>query len=146
MQFQELVKSVLAEYGPELVCIRIAELHHEEINEGHYVAMCALDTKLVPVVVDPPVVLDVQWDTEIAEDGTARRYPDVSSQEGEGLELSVWPEWAGFTVPQEPGMPPIDFVAACIWEMTFAGYEEHDVEELNALLSRRIAEYEMSQA
>lgn len=176
MNLQELTKSVLAEYGPELVVVRIAELHNEEVTEGYYVPLCALDTKLIPVVQSPPMTLKVEWVTEeFLDDFGGSRYIDVSGFNGKtwgeyddnwpaesaheparsGLEGCAWEEWAGFTVPQdmvelwefakvsglEPTIPPIDFVAACLWEMTFISFDEAEVAATMAEYSRSAEEF-----
>jgi len=156
MNYQQLVKSVLAEHGPELVCKRIAELHNEEIDEGHYVAMCALDTKLVPRAQEPPMTLHVRW---ITDEFNGHRYIDVFGVNGKrwadmgepgdpmadelvlwGLEMSPWEDWAGFTVPDHRAVPDIDFVAACVWVMSCFGHSPGAAEQTMAEIDLQLAD------
>ena len=156
MNLQELVRSVLREYGPELVAVRISDLHKEEIDEGHYVAMCALDTKLVPKAQEPPMTLHVRW---ITDQFDGYRYLDVSGVNGKrwadmdgpgdsmadelvlwGLEMSSWEEWAGFTVPDHRAVPAIDFVAACIWVMSCFGHSPGAAEQTMADVNLQLAD------
>lgn len=160
MNFQELVRSVLREYGPELVAVRISELHNEEIDEGHYIAMCALDTKLVPKAQEPPITLHVQW---ITDEFDGYRYLDVSGVNGKrwadmgepgdsmadelvlwGMEMSPWEDWAGCTVPDNRAVADIDFVAACVWEMSCFGHSPDAAEQTMAEVDLQLADIRSS--
>ncbi len=160
MQLQQLVKSVLTEHGPELVAVRMAELHDEEADERCYLPLCALDTKVVPEALDPPMTVKVEWYTEEYENEDGKiHYIDVSGYDGRtwgdvagenctkgnehelfrvGLEGCSWATWAGLEVDPliveiwefgkasglKPAVPPIDFVAACMWEMCVISNDE----------------------
>lgn len=56
------------------------------------------------------------------------------------LELSPWAEWLGWNVRISPGMPEAEFVAHCLWEMTFFGFEESRIEEQRRILMERADE------
>ena len=133
MNLQELARSVLAEYGPELVLVRLAELYNIEVNEAYHLPLFALD-KFVPVQSKKPMTVHVEW-VKDEDDGhswinvygtNGKTWSDAMLAEGTsadwdqaqwGVDTIPWAENAGLTVAERREVPDIDFVAACVWDM-----------------------------
>ena len=59
-----------------------------------------------------------------------------------GLCLRPWAEWLGMEIEQATldALPASQILAHCLWEMTFHGFEEWQVQEMSDELKRRVDE------
>ena len=138
MNLQDLARSVLRSYGgPELVVVRIAELNQEEVVEDYCIATYALGY-LTPQVKGSALTLDVQL---VIDGHTGETWTEVQGVEAGGEEWSLdicdWEEWAGFAVPEPLPISDIDFVAACVHNMSWLGHSPAAPREFRAELERR---------
>lgn len=93
----------------------------EDIDEQHYKKMYFNLLATEPTITDEKLVIVV--DIIVDPEGD---YLDVSGMNEKGerysLSLTTWDKWLGFEV-DIGNLHPVDFITACIWEMTFYGDE-----------------------
>jgi hypothetical protein len=80
-----------------------------------------------------------EWLEVLGEDGSFREDGEL---ERFALELMPWSKWLGVAVPEElrRELGDAEIVAHCLYEMTFAGFDEETIQAEVEELSRRVRE------
>lgn len=68
-----------------------------------------------------------------------------NDNESYSLELTPWAEWLGSEIVIPDDMNDIDFLCHCVWEMTFHGFTDKNVQEVKDELNRRITDIKKQQ-
>lgn len=68
----------------------------------------------------------------------------ADSEVGFALDFTPWNEWLGMEIDQESAndirLMRADIVALCLYEMTFHGYDESDIQEVFSELEKKVKE------
>lgn len=126
----------------------LVEAYPEEAERVHrYSAVYERLVSLEPVACD--LVLRIEprkddheeWLEVYGEDGSLREDGEL---ERFALELMPWSKWLGVAVPEElrREVGDAEVLAHCLYEMTFAGFDEETVQAEVEELSRRVRELE----
>jgi hypothetical protein len=97
------------------------------------------------------------WDVH-GKDGTLQKDTDdfqffkdcseefANSEVTYAIEFTPWKEWLGMEIDPETAnnieLTRSDIVAQCLWEMTFCGYEEEEIQEKVDDLKKRVEDFE----
>lgn len=110
----------------------------ELMFEYVYVKLC----NMKPVTRNDNMIIDIRW---IKHNELSKGYYDVSGFKDEtyyALDFTPWAEWLGMKVNERlfNQFTNEDIVAHCIWEMTFHGFEEEQIQEKKDDLNRIVEE------
>lgn len=121
-------------------------------QEDHITEYEEVFTRLImshPAINDDDITIIINFEPAEGEDGIDSwdvygKKPD--SNLSYALEFTPRDEWLGFNVDEESlsKMPAAEFVAHCMWEMTFCGFDEAEVEEFLDDLHEKLEETESS--
>lgn len=127
MIFKDLVDS----YSWKDIEYRFKELYpDQEGNFEGYEKVLSRLKEIEPVDYNMEIKVELVKHSLIKNDPDFVPYWNVSGDDGsEGswaLEFNPWNEWLGMTVA--PKTSSMDFLIHCLWEMTFCGFEEEEIQ------------------
>jgi hypothetical protein len=147
MVLKELVSSVDAAGVAAAAMTAYPEYPGREAFEEGYLMVVERLRGMEPVVVKPMtiVVSQVTDELDIAGEPVSETYIDVSGRDGEGgmwgLCMTPWAEWLGMDVEIKGiDLTPEQLVAHILYEMTFYGFEEEQVQGFAEELREQAAE------
>ena len=88
--------------------------------------------RLYPQKTDITLVICPYSDEEDEDSIVANVYGESPSEEfGLALEFMTWDKWLGFSISEETmdSYNELEIIAHCLYEMTFFGYEEEEIQE-----------------
>ena len=88
-----------------------------------------------------PVPTDMMIKVESVTDDDGEEYYNVSGYDGKqywGLAFTPWSEWLGMKVEYDKSLSINQAVAHILWEMTFYGFEEEEVDFLKEEIQQRM--------
>lgn len=135
-----MLKSYLDQYSDEEIVKRLLQLYSKEKKnlEGYRSALKELRT-LTPKKTSFQIRVQHYQDEEEAwEDVGGFNLDDPTTPYS--LQLSPWREWMGmeFTLESLRDYPMIDLLAHCLWEMTFSGYSNAQVQGFRGSMIKKV--------
>lgn len=149
MKFHELIKSN-NRLSVELTLLDLYSDQENLLDEYRHVFETL--KVLEPVGSEMEIVL-TQYD-DLDEEGENKAYVDVSGQDGikddfgitisYALEFTEWNKWLGMTISQATmeNFSELEIIAHCLFEMTFIGFDEEEIQEEWKSLNKTIEDYE----
>lgn len=107
---------------------------------------------LVPEEYDMSIVL-TEYDCDPDDESEVRTYVDVSGRKKEkdpnsitdsyAIEFVAWDKWLGMDLAPETTIKfsNLEIIAHCLYEMTFIGYNEEEINEQFETINDRVEEY-----
>lgn len=137
MIFNDVVKEVIKKYSINTIIDRVSEIYDnvEDSREGYTNLLNVLD-KLKPCTIQNVMVIHIKhvhtiWDEDDIGDDIYENVFGISpdSDDTWALEYTTWDKWLGYEVDVKTlkNYSKIDIVAHCMWEMTWAGFDQKTI-------------------
>ena len=129
VKFAELLEQHSDE---DIVDELLALFPDEEVSvDGYFIALSEIRA-LEPVDSEITIVVEMYED-----DFTGEEYADVSGTKlgetmGYAIEFTAWEEWLGMECAETDKFSGVAFLAHCLYEMTFTGYTNKEVQTVLA--------------
>lgn len=155
MKLYDLIKS----YHWKIVEIKLINLYPDQKDIIQYYQKVYSELQMyIPVFSDTKIVLtEFKTDIELEEEKTnTKNFIDVSGQDGTidengnkifyAIEFEEWKKWLGMDIDQNTltKFSEIEIIAHCLYEMTFAGFNEKEIQGFFKMSEKRLDEYKNS--
>jgi len=146
MKLQELIKT---NAWPSVELTLISLYPEQEKSIEAYKEVFQKLLQMIPTESDMQIVLEQQFDEETYEESyvhvSGRQIKECNPNETEdmAIEFVPWTEWLGMSIDSKTlkEFTELEIISHCLYEMTFAGFEEEVIQEYISDLNKTVEDY-----